>query len=170
MLHRKSVLLLEGNYFYHFKDDISFQSFKTLLIAPFIIYVHFEWILDPLTDRAFLYKSKLCGYKIGTQFKKSVQNTTNYATKILNVYIAYDLDNWPRSPLYNFALKYCLFGATVIVRNSDKSKYLYIDYRIAFNGAGSWSFDNQFVRNALIFGADNSSSSHIYKFFFFFKS
>ena len=116
-----------------------------------------------------MYKSKLCGYKIGTQFKKSVQNTTNYATKILNVYIAYDLDNWPRSPLYNFALKYCLFGATVIVRNSDKSKYLYIDYRIAFNGAGSWSFDNQFVRNALIFGADNISSSHGNKNFIFFK-
>lgn len=46
---------------------------------------------------------------------------------------------------------------------------MYIDYRIAFNGAGSWSFDNQFVRNALIFGADNSSSSHGNKNFIFFK-
>ena len=33
-------------------------------------------------------------------------------------------------------------------------------YGIAFDGAGSWSFANEFARNVIIFGDDNSSSSH----------
>ena len=33
-------------------------------------------------------------------------------------------------------------------------------YRTTFNNAGSWSFDNDFARNVIIFGVDNSSSSH----------
>ena len=37
---------------------------------------------------------------------------------------------------------------------------MYSDYRIAFDGAGSSSFGNDFTRNFLIFGVDNSSSSH----------
>ena len=36
----------------------------------------------------------------------------NYATKIVNAYIVYDLDNWPSSRLKNISLKSCLFGAT----------------------------------------------------------
>ena len=47
-----------------------------------------------------------------------------------------------------------MFGAINIVKNSDKSKY------IAFGGAGSWSFGNDFTRYVVIFGVDNSLSSH----------
>ena len=36
----------------------------------------------------------------------------NYATKIVNAYIVYDLDNWPYNRLKNISLKSCLFGAT----------------------------------------------------------
>ena len=59
----------------------------------------------------------------------------------------------------NFTLKICLFGANYIVKNSAKSKYVYIGYGIAFDGLGSWSFGNDFARNVIIFGVDNSSSS-----------
>ena len=31
---------------------------------------------------------------------------------------------------------------------------------MAFDGEGLWSFANDFVRNIVIFGVDNSSSSH----------
>ena len=31
---------------------------------------------------------------------------------------------------------------------------------MVFEGAGSWSFGNDFARNVVIFGVDNSSSSH----------
>ena len=43
---------------------------------------------------------------------------------------------------------------------SYKEKYLYSRYRITFESAGSWSFDNGTARNVIIFGVDNSSSSH----------
>ena len=38
----------------------------------------------------------------------------NYTTKNVNVYIVYDLNNWPKIPLRNFRLKNCLFRATNI--------------------------------------------------------
>ena len=41
-----------------------------------------------------------------------------------------------------------------------KEKHVYKGYRITFDRAGSWSFDNDFAKNAIIFGVDNSSSSH----------
>ena len=36
----------------------------------------------------------------------------------------------------------------------------FIGYGIAFDGAGSGSFDNDFASNVIIFGVDNSSWSH----------
>ena len=53
-----------------------------------------------------------------------------------------------------------MFRATNIVKNSDKEKYVYSGYTIAFDGKGEWSFDNDYTRNIIIFGIDNSSSSH----------
>ena len=81
-------------------------------------------------------------------------------SKTVNVYIVYDLDAWPRNPTNNFKFKNCLFGATDIGINSDKKKYVYSGYGITFDNAGSWSFGNDFARNIIIFGVDNSSSSH----------
>ena len=37
---------------------------------------------------------------------------------------------------------------------------MYSGYRITFDSAGSWSFDNDFARYFIIFGVDNSWSSH----------
>ena len=53
-----------------------------------------------------------------------------------------------------------MFGATDIVKNNDKEKYVYSGYRIAFYVKGSWSFNDDFARNVTIFGVDNSSSPH----------
>ena len=64
-----------------------------------------------------------------------------------------------KNPLDNFTSKKCLFGATFIVKNSDKAKSAYSGYGIAFDGKGSWSFGNDFAR-IVIFGVDNTSSSH----------
>ena len=33
---------------------------------------------------------------------------SNYSTKIINVYILYHLDAWPRKPTNNFKFKNCL--------------------------------------------------------------
>ena len=53
-----------------------------------------------------------------------------------------------------------LFGVTTIVENSNKEQYVYSGYGIAFDGKVSWSFGNDFARNVIIIGVDNSSSSH----------
>ena len=45
-------------------------------------------------------------------------------------------------------------------KNSGKNKYVYSHYRLAFDGADSWSFGNNFAKNVVTFGVDNSSSSH----------
>ena len=75
----------------------------------------------------------------------------NQLTKIINFYFVYELAAWPRN---------CLFEATNKVKNSDKEKYVYSGYGITFDSEVSCSFDNDFARNAIIFGVDNSSSSH----------
>ena len=84
----------------------------------------------------------------------------NYLTKIVNVYIVYELYTWQRNLTNNFKFKNCLFGATIKVKNSDQEKYVFIGYRITFGDEDAWSFGNEFVRNAIIFGVDKSSSSH----------
>ena len=37
---------------------------------------------------------------------------------------------------------------------------MYSGYGIAFDWKGSWSFNDDFARNSIVFGVDNSSSSH----------
>ena len=49
----------------------------------------------------------------------------NHLTKIVNLYIVYDLDAQPRNPTNNFKFKNWLFGATKIAKNSDKEKWMY---------------------------------------------
>ena len=65
---------------------------------------------------------KLSEYKIGIKFDKYplAVEQNNYLTKIVNVYIVHDLDAWPKIQLRNISIKYCLFGATSIVKNSAK--------------------------------------------------
>ena len=102
---------------------------------------------------------------MGIKFDKDplAVEQNNYLTKIINDYFVYELDTWSKIPFNNFKLKNCLFGATNIVKNSDKEKWMYSGYGIAFGGSGSWNFGNDFAENAVIFGVDNSSSPHAYK-------
>ena len=76
------------------------------------------------------------------------------------LYYLHCLEVWPKILLRRFTLKECLFGVTSIVKNSDNQKYVYSGYRIAFDGKGELSFGNDYARNVIIFGVDNSSSSH----------
>ena len=77
--------------------------------------------LKPLYT-AFLHSIKLSEYRIGLKFEKDTLavEQNNYLRKILNVYVVYDLDAWPRSPTNNVKFKNCLFGSTNIVKKSDK--------------------------------------------------
>ena len=60
----------------------------------------------------------------------------------------------------NFKLKNCFVGATDIINNGNKEKYVYNDYWIAFDGRCSWSFNNDSARNVIVFGVDSISPSH----------
>ena len=107
----------------------------------------------------FLHSIKLSGYRKGIKFDKDPlaveQNIC--VSKIVNAYIVYDLDAWSRYPFNNFKLKSCLFGSTNIVKNIDIEKWLYSGWGIAFDRAGLWNLGNDFARNVVIFGVDNSS-------------
>ena len=68
--------------------------------------------------------------------------------------------NWPYNDINNLSTKYCLFGTVKLVRNTIKSKFNYNSRGIAFDGEDLSSFDNDFARNVVTLGIDNSSSSH----------
>ena len=109
---------------------------------------------------AFLPNVNYFGNKIGIQLNNTplVIEQINYTRKIVNVWIVYDLDNWPKNLLTNFTLENCLFGVTNIVKNSDKEKYGYSVYGIAFDWKSEWIFG--LAQDVIVFGVDNSSSSH----------
>ena len=69
---------------------------------------------------------------------------------IVNVYIVYDLNAWPRNCSKNFKFKSCLFKATSIVKCSDKERYVYSGWRITLDSTGSWGFDNGTARNVIM--------------------
>ena len=115
--------------------------------------------LKPLCA-GFLNSIKLSEYTVSIKFDKDILTAeqNNYLTNVVNIYIVYDLDAWPKNPTDNLKVNNCLFEATNIIKNSDKEKYVYGGYRITFDSAGSWTFD--FARNVIIFGIDNSSLSY----------
>ena len=47
-----------------------------------------------------------------------------------------------------------------ISKKCIKCKFTYNGQGIGFDGEGFWSFDDDSARNIVIFGVDNSSSSH----------
>ena len=105
---------------------------------------------------------KLSGYKMGIKFDKKplAVEQNNYATKIVNALIVYDLNAWPKNPLNNFKFNNCLFGATNMLKNSVKQKWVYSGYGIAFDGGVLWNFGNDLARNIVIFGAEISWLFH----------
>ena len=117
--------------------------------------------LKPLL-RAFSHSKKLSGYRMRIKFDKNplAVEQNNYTTKIAIFYIVYDSDSWPKNLTDSLKFKNCLFGATNMIKNSDKEKDVYSGYGITFDSVGSRSFDNDTAINILTFGVHNSSKSH----------
>ena len=104
----------------------------------------------------------LANDRVTLKFSNSVLVQKKILYCIVNLYIVYESNNWPRNPTNNFSLKSCLFGTVKLVANAIKSKFSYNGRGIAFDGEGSWSFANDFAKNVVIFSVDYSSSSHSY--------
>ena len=126
---------------------------------------------------ASLHSIKPSEYTIGIKYDKEplAVEQNNILSKIVNTYIIYDLDDFPRNPTNSFKFRNCLIGATNVVKNSNsfrfkncligatnvvkksgKEKYVYSAYGTTFDSASSWSFGNDFARNVIIFGFDDS--------------
>ena len=73
---------------------------------------------------AFLPNIKYFVSKTAMQFNNTplVVEQSNYAAKILNASIVYDLDNRRKIPLEHFTSKNYFFGTSTIVKISDKGK------------------------------------------------
>ena len=69
-------------------------------------------------------------------------NKTTFNRKIVNIYIL------------------IIFGAVKLTKNSDMDKYYYSGYATGLDSKGSFLDSNGLGRNAIIFGADMSSSTH----------
>ena len=110
----------------------------------------------------FLEQHKLSECRVGIKLDKDPLTIEhrNYLTKIVNFYIVYDLDAWPRNPSNKVKFKNFLFRPTNIVKNSDKENYVYSEYGMTLDNAGSQSFDNNFAKNIILLGVHKSSSSH----------
>ena len=85
---------------------------------------------------------------MGAKFDKETLavGKNDHLSKFVNVYIVYDLDAWPRNATNDFEFKNCLFGATNIVKNSDKEKYVQSGCGITFDSEAYWSFGNDTAR------------------------
>ena len=61
---------------------------------------------------------------MGIEFERDplTLEQSNYLTKVVNVYIVYDLEAWPKVLLDNFKLKNYLFGRTRVAKSSIKEK------------------------------------------------
>ena len=97
------------------------------------------------------------GYRIGIKLDKDslAAEENSYLRKIVNVYIVYELDAWPRNPTNNFNFKSFILRATSVVKNKEKEKHVYMGYAIIFSSADSWIFDNDTAKNVIIFSVDN---------------
>ena len=86
-----------------------------------------------------MHSIKRSEYRIRIKFDKEplVVEQTNYLTRIVNIYIVYDLSDWRRNPTNNLKFMNCLFGATNTVKNSNKEKFVCIGCRIKFDSAVS---------------------------------
>ena len=131
-----------------------------------------KWILTPISSaKTKPFDSKLESTKfnlanswVALKFINSVlvqkDSSSSYSNYILNVYILYQLNNWPRNPTDNLLLKNGLFGTIKLARNAIKSKFTCNSRGITFDGEGSWSFGNDFAINVPIFWLYNTWPYH----------
>ena len=81
--------------------------------------------------------------------------------KVVKLYIIYEITNFHGIGSY-LTLTNALFGAVKLIKNIDIDKYKYFGYGIGFDGKGFYSHPSGGTgKNAIIFGADMSSSTNI---------
>ena len=87
------------------------------------------------------------------------QNKSTFNRKLVNRYIVWDL--YSSSNDFDSTLQDCLFGAVKLTKSSDIDKYKYNGNGISYDSKGSFLYSKGLGKNAIIFGADMTSSSHV---------
>ena len=66
---------------------------------------------------------------MGIKFDKDplAVEQNNYLTKIVNIYIVYDLAAWTRNPINNFKFNNCLCETANIIKSNDKKSMCIVD-------------------------------------------
>ena len=123
-----------------------------------------ESIKPPTSSNKMLYPSlNYVGNKIRVEFNgdclKQEKVTFDHG-KIVNIYIFYEIEKSVNINTYP-TLENCLFGAVKLTKHVDVDQNKYSVYCIGFGRKGFYSTGNETGRNAIIFGVDMSSSSHI---------
>ena len=59
--------------------------------------------------------------------------------KVINIYISYILNQWPRDLTRDFTLDNCLLGSVKLTKNADPDKHLYAGYGIGFDFRSEFS-------------------------------
>ena len=107
--------------------------------------------------------------RIKLEFKGSClkQNKEPFVpNNVVNLYIVYELNTWSQDLNAEFMLKDCLFGTVKITKNANPNKYSYSGYGIGVDSLSLFSisiFSFDWGKNAIIFGADMTSSVHANK-------
>ena len=148
-----------------------YRYFKTITNTNYILSwksrgLSAESIKPPTTsDNRLTPKLSYYDYNIRVKFTGNClrQPKTTYThKKVINIYIVYELGA-SASHIDDPILKNCLFGAVTLTKNTDFEKYKYSGYGIGFYRRSSYSFaGGGYGPNVLTFGADMSSSPHIY--------
>ena len=125
-----------------------------------------ESITPPSAPNNFLSPSlNYLGTKIRVKFSGSClkQDKIIYTHgKIVNIYIAYEINKKDNIITSDPTLENCLFGAVTLTKNINIDRYGYSDYGIGFDRKGSFSFSGGgYGQNVLIFGVGMSFSAHI---------
>ena len=104
--------------------------------------------------------------RINLKFKGSCLKQENKAAftqkNVVNVFIVYELDSWPRDLGTDFTLGGYLFRGIKLTKNADPDKYSCSGYGIGLDTRIEYSLpDGRVGKNVIVFGADMSSSVHI---------
>ena len=67
-------------------------------------------------------------------------NNISIPKKVINLYISYILNQWPRDLNTDFSLGSYLFGSVKLTKNTDLDKYKYSGYGIRFDSRSEFSF------------------------------
>ena len=71
-----------------------------------------------------------------------INNKISILEKVINIYISYILNQWPRDLNTDFTLDTCLFGSVKLTKNPGPDKYKYSGCDIGFDRRSEFSLPN----------------------------